>query len=186
MCPASALWTRTREKQKKALPCRTQIGFTKGKQKAIPKGMGPAKLGVLPGSLCLSPDTSCHLQPGRGCRNQANRPSACGLGLTRWLITGHQQHLPTQSGVHRGRGEVPTVYATMTLMSLSVPCLAVGGRPGVGSRSLVPGRSSCQHRLEDREAAFGDLSMLCWDGGCRQAPTNCDLQIVSSLQTICK
>lgn len=92
----------TPEKKKKALPSNTQFGFTQGKQKAIPEGTGPAKFGVLPRSLCLSPDTSCRPQPGRGRSKQANRPSAYGLRLTRWLITGRQQHLPPQLGVHRG------------------------------------------------------------------------------------
>lgn len=58
------------------------------------------------------------------------------------------------------------MHAKVAPMSLCVPCLAAGGSPGVGSRSrsqegaLVPGRSSCQQQFEDRDAAFGDLSML--------------------------
>lgn len=67
---------------------------------------------------------------------------------------------PTVGRALGGRGEAPTVCAKMAPVSLPVPCLAAGGSPGVGSRSLVPGRSSCQPQLEDRDAAFGDPSMF--------------------------
>lgn len=77
--PDTCFWGKDPRGAEKVLRSRLQFGFPWENRRRSLKGGFYQTWCVfrwLPGSLCLSPDPSCHLQPGRSCNNQTNRPSA--------------------------------------------------------------------------------------------------------------
>lgn len=131
---------------------------------------------------CLSPDTSCHPPPGRGCDDKANRPSALWPRVDQMADRRPPRTLTPTVWCAPGDGGDPTVPPLTAPASGRPPaCLSPAwGRersPRSKVLSLVPGTTPVSGSSETERSHLVI---------CHQAPANRKTQIVSSLQTICK
>lgn len=134
------------------------FGFSQGKHKSFPEGTGPAKFGAhFEG--CLGPSV-CHLtRPAVPNLAEAAITKQSKQTFSPWPQVDQMadDRPPTTPAPAVGRAPAEGRRPRCTRRWPRRACLSPASQ---GSRAPVPGTHSCQQRLEDRDAVFGDLSTL--------------------------